>query len=83
MRTTLTVDDDTLRQAKLRAAQLGVTLGQLVTRALQEVLLQRSSSDEPPFRMITYGEGGRGRHREPSELKAALDAEEAATWDRS
>lgn len=59
MRTTINLPDGLLERAKRRAAEEGLTLGQLIESAVKERLHRRSS--EPPvgpFRLVTYGSGG-------------------------
>jgi hypothetical protein len=74
MRTTLVLDDALLRQAKRRAAERSTTLSEVVNEALRESL-RATPVDAPPFSMITYGPASRVHH-EPSDLAAALEAEE-------
>jgi hypothetical protein len=76
MRTTLILDDDVARQAKGRAAELGITLSALVNQALREVLRPRRRAEEPPFRMLTYGGGGQQVGPEPEEIDAILRAQD-------
>ena len=75
MRTTLVLDDGLLRQAKIRAAERNVTVSDLVNEALRESL-QRSDIDAPPFRMVTFGGGGRRVRHEPEDLAEALEDDE-------
>jgi len=50
MRTTVRLDDDLLRQAKARAAELDTTLNEFVVRALRVALASRvAPSDRPPI----------------------------------
>jgi hypothetical protein len=76
MRTTLVLDDEVLRKAKIKAAELGVTLGEFVSLAVRDALRIRSAASESRFRMITFGETGSPIHRSPAELKAALEAQD-------
>jgi hypothetical protein len=57
--------------------ELGIGFGEFVNRALREVLRARPPEGEPRFRMITFGSSSEPVHREPSELKRALEDEEA------
>jgi len=73
MRTTLFIDDDLLRRAKLRAAEWNQTVSDVVNNALRECL------DRPAptaFSLITYGGSGKRVHHEPSEFDAALEQED-------
>jgi len=55
MRTTITVDDDLLRQAKRQAAGTGRTLSRLVEEALRDVLSRRSTErDDYRFTLVTH-----------------------------
>ena len=59
MRTTIRLDDDLLRQAKVRAAEQGITLTQLIDESLRERLAGRPRRmSVEPFRLPTFGEGG-------------------------
>ncbi|MCU0314057.1 MAG: type II toxin-antitoxin system VapB family antitoxin [Solirubrobacteraceae bacterium] len=58
MRTTITIDDDLLREAKQRAAAEGRTLSDLVGEGLRERLARHEAPPPRPFRLVTFG--GRG-----------------------
>ena len=59
MRTTVRLDDDLLREAKVRAAEQGITLTQLIDESLRERLSTRSQPKKSgPFRLRSYGKGG-------------------------
>lgn len=58
MRTTVNIDDDMLKLARLRATEEGTTLGALVTDALRERLIRRPRAEQEPFEVVTWGEGG-------------------------
>ena len=75
MRTTLIIDDDLLRQAKLRAAEWNQTVSDVVNNALRECL-GRPIPTAPPFSLITYGRSNRPVHHEPAEFNDALEQED-------
>ena len=75
MRTTLIIDDELLRQAKLRAAQWSRTVSDVINDALRESLGQPAGK-AAPFALITYGSPSRRTHHEPADFVAALDAED-------
>jgi hypothetical protein len=59
MRTTVRLDDSLLKEAKVRAAEQGITLTQLIDESLRERLTTRPrQSNSEPFRLTTYGKGG-------------------------
>lgn len=59
MRTTVRLDDALARQAKLRAAEQGITFTQLIDEALRERLAARPQAKKAgPFRLRSYGKGG-------------------------
>jgi hypothetical protein len=69
MKTTLVLKDEIVRQAKQRAAELGVTLSELVERALRDALAERPT----PRTRIVLPTSGRGLPRYShtiAELKA-------------
>lgn len=60
MRTTVTVDDEILLRARRRAKSRGITLGQIVERALRRELATASMpADAPPVPVFTGGSGPR------------------------
>ncbi|HVD41749.1 MAG TPA: hypothetical protein VNC16_12200 [Solirubrobacterales bacterium] len=59
MRTTVRLNDDLLKAAKMRAAEQGITLTQLIDESLRERLAARPRRQSTkPFRLTTYGKGG-------------------------
>lgn len=59
MRTTVTIEDDLLRQAKQRALERGTTLSDVVSEALRVALSERPRKSRPKIRLITAGHGSR------------------------
>ena len=59
MRTTISIDDDLLRQAKQRALERGTTLSDVVSEALRIALSQRPRKSRPKIRLVTAGHGSR------------------------
>jgi hypothetical protein len=58
MRTTVNVNDHVLSSAKRRAGALGLTLGELVERALREELARNErAAVGPPVPIFSAGEG--------------------------
>lgn len=59
MRTTVRLDDALLKEAKVRAAEQGITLTQLIDESLRARLATRPRRrNAEPFRLTTYGKGG-------------------------
>ena len=60
MRTTIRLDDDLMREAKVRAAEQGITLTQLIDESLRERLSAclRPRNKAQPFRLRSYGRRG-------------------------
>jgi hypothetical protein len=59
MRTTVRLEDDLLKEAKVHAAAQGITLTQLIDESLRERLAVRPrGGGSEPFRLTTYGKGG-------------------------
>ncbi len=58
MRTTVTIDDRLLRQAKLTAAQTGRTLSDLVDDGLRLLLAQRPGRRDAPLSVPVFGGSG-------------------------
>lgn len=53
MRTTLTLDDELLREAKERAARSGRTMSDVVADALRESFHRRAAREHQPVRLRT------------------------------
>ena len=75
MRTTLIIDDELLKQAKLRAAEWNQTVSDVVNNALRECLT-RSAPATTPFSLITYGRTAKRVHHEPTDFEASLEQED-------
>jgi hypothetical protein len=59
MRTTVRLDDDLLREAKVRAAEQGISLTQLIDESLRERLAARPRRAKlEPIDFPAYGEHG-------------------------
>lgn len=58
MRTTVSIDDHVLRQAKQAAAAEGRTLSDLVTESLRERMARRTAAAPRRVRLPTSGGGG-------------------------
>jgi hypothetical protein len=59
MRTTVRLDDRLMKEAKIRAAEQGITLTQLIDESLRERLSVRPQPGKVmPFRLHSYGKGG-------------------------
>lgn len=74
MRTTVRLDDALARAAKIRAAEQGITLTQLIDESLRERLSQRCEpSESPQVDLPVYGEGGVRSSVDLSDNRALLD----------
>jgi hypothetical protein len=79
MRTTVILDDDLVRRAKKRAAEAGVSLSEIVNRALREAFASRApAAMQPPFRMVTFGRGQPRVDHSPAELARAAEEDDRA-----
>lgn len=78
MRTTLVLDDDVARAARHRAVEEGVTLGELVTRALREILREEAEVTGGVL-IPQYGDPRRPVRHTPEQLADLLEEEE---WPR-
>lgn len=58
MRTTLTLDDQLLRQLRARAASSGKPFRQVVDEVLRAGLAGRAPADRPPYRCPSFSIGG-------------------------
>ena len=59
MRTTVSIDDELLRQAKLAAVESGQTLSDIVSEALRASLLRKQEKPRKRIRITTAGRGSR------------------------
>lgn len=75
MRTTLIIDDDLLRQAKLRAAEWKLTVSDVVNNALRECL-GRPVRSVAPFSLVTYGHSSKRVHHEPADFDTVMEQED-------
>lgn len=69
MRTTVTLDDDLYRRAKVKAAHDGTTFSALVAEALE----QRVSDDEQIELIVSPGSGGLLHGLSTDDVSAILD----------
>jgi hypothetical protein len=77
MRTTISLPDHVLAQAKRRAAEEKVTLGEFIAAAVRErVLRGRSAKKNQSFRLVTFGERGLVSGRSWSQWRTAFDDDE-------
>lgn len=58
MRTTVSINDDLLEDAKRRAADEGRTLGELISEALRERLARSPATEPARYSALAFGEGG-------------------------
>jgi hypothetical protein len=58
MRTTIRIQDELYRKVKVRAAESGRTLGEVIEDAVRSALLPRASGPSELPRLPTYGSGG-------------------------
>ena len=72
MRTTLVLDDDIARAARHRAVEDGVTLGELVSRALRELLAHEPAATSVPFAFPRFGDARGAVQHTPAQLAALL-----------
>jgi hypothetical protein len=81
MKTTVHIDDNLYKEAKLQAARRGITINALIEEALRESLTrQHVPQGRKPVRLVTFG--GKGLHPEVnlddyaglSDLMAASDS---------
>ena len=81
VRTTLVLDDDLVRRAKHRAAELKLTISDVVNHALRVALTEQPLA-AAPFRMPTYGAAVAPAHHEPADFSPTADDEAATIGSR-
>lgn len=72
MQTTLRLDDDLHRRAKMEAARRGITLTQLVEEGLRAQLAASLAASRPPVVLPTF-DSGRPFNFTPEEIKAMIN----------
>ena len=81
MRTTLVIDDNLLRAARIRAAELDMTLSDVVNAALRDAL-RPVAAELPGFSMITYGPAAPVVAHEPADFAATEESDDRAALQR-
>jgi hypothetical protein len=76
VRTTLVLDDEVARAARRRAVEEGLTLGELVTRALRELLREVPPVAAEGVRIPRYGDPSRPVRHTPEQIAELLDEQE-------
>jgi hypothetical protein len=74
MRTTVRLDDALVKQAKIRAAEQGITFTQLIDESLRERLAARSAEKgSKPLELPAFGAGGLRPGVDLSDSRATRD----------
>jgi plasmid stability protein len=76
MRTTIDLPDDLVGELKRRAARSKQSFKAVVEDALRQALATRVRKAAPPFRAITFGEGGLQPGIDLDDTAALIDAME-------
>jgi hypothetical protein len=78
MRTTISLPDHVLAQAKRRATEEKLTLSEFVEAAVRERVLRGATSKKTQaFRLVTFGEGGLQPGRSWDGWKTVTDEDQA------
>ena len=78
MRTTISLPDHVLAQAKRRASEEKLTLSEFVAAAVRERVLRGAASKKTqPFRLVTFGYGGLRPGRAWAGWKTITDEDQA------
>lgn len=77
MRTTITIDERLLTDAKRRASETGSTVSRVIADSLRLTLYsQPSSEDEEGFELVTYGRGGSFSNYNLDKTSAIIEMED-------
>jgi hypothetical protein len=80
VRTTMVIDDDLMREARRRAAEDGISVSELLNRALRAALARVAPTEpSPPFRMVTFGRGQAKVDHRSKEFTRILEEEDEAS----
>lgn len=80
MRTTVSIDDPLLENAKRQAAERGVTLGGLIEDALRAYLANAEREADRPFRLHTVRGRIKNRNLDMDRTSAIITAEDEETY---
>lgn len=81
MRSTLVIDDELFKRARKRAAELNVTLSDVVNQALRDALT-KPAIEAAPFEMPVFGDPAASVHREPAEFAAEEEEHDRSSLRR-
>ena len=82
MRTTVSIDDPLLENAKRHASERGVTLGAVIEDALRAYLVKSDREAEKPFRLHTVRGRMVNRHLDLDRTSALMAAEDEEAYAR-
>lgn len=83
VRTTVVLDDELVKKAKKRAAELKTTLSEVINQALRDAFT-KPLPKRKPFKVITYGEGLPPAHHTPEDIARMIEEEDLQFYrDRS
>jgi hypothetical protein len=75
----MVIEDELFRQAKKRAAESGISVSEVVNRALREAFSQKAPvAALPPFRMVTFGRGQPRVDHTPADLARIVEQDDEA-----
>ena len=82
MRTTLVINDNLFRLAKVKAAETGMTLSAVMNDALRVALTQTPPKELPPYKMLKFGDPNEKWHLTPNDMYEILMDQELESLRR-
>jgi hypothetical protein len=74
MRTTIVLEDQLFKTAKHWAAEMDLTLSEVINEALRQAL-NRPATEPPLFDMVTFGASASAIHHEPGDFVEPISLE--------
>ena len=82
MRTTISLDERLLARLKKRAAESGVSVSEVIERAVRLLLQAPATPQAGGFDLVTFGEGGQFTDLNMDKTAALLEAEDVQRFGR-
>jgi antitoxin component of RelBE/YafQ-DinJ toxin-antitoxin module len=81
-RTTITIDDEILKQLKARAAAEGTTVSRVIEDLVRRAARPGAIAAESRFELVTFGKGGRWTSLNTDRISALLEHDDVARFGR-
>ncbi|HEX3068646.1 MAG TPA: ribbon-helix-helix protein, CopG family [Thermoanaerobaculia bacterium] len=82
MRTTITIDDEILKQLKARAASEGTTVSRVIENLVRGAAQPTAIAAESRFQLVTFGKGGRFTSLDADRIAASQEHKDLVRYVR-